>query len=66
MADILQNKDYDLISVIYNASQAADTCNQYIRDAESDQEVRQFFSQVKEVNSDLVQQGKNLLKSRLQ
>lgn len=68
MADILKNKDYDLISVIYNASQAAETCTQYMKDAEKekDQEVRQFFNNVHEVNANLVQQGKSLLKNRLQ
>lgn len=67
MADILKNKDYDLISVIYNASQAAETCTRYIKDAdkEKDQEVKQFFNQVHEVNANLVKQGKDLLKNRL-
>ena len=68
MPEILKNKDYDLISVIYNASQAADTCTQYMKDAEKerDQEVKQFFNEVQEVNANLVQQGKSLLKNRLQ
>lgn len=68
MAEKLKNKDYDLISVIYNASQAAETCTQYVRDAEKekDQEVKQFFSEVVETNAELVQRGKQLLKNRLQ
>ena len=68
MAEKLKNKDYDLISVIYNASQAAETCTQYVRDAEKekDQEVKQFFSEVVETNAALVQRGKQLLKNRLQ
>ncbi|HWI40528.1 MAG TPA: hypothetical protein VNX25_03475 [Verrucomicrobiae bacterium] len=65
---MLKDKDYDLISVIYNAFQAAEICSQYMQDAdmEGDTEARQFFDQVRRNNMDLVQRGKNLLKSRLQ
>lgn len=63
--DLLKNKEYDLVSVIYNASQAADTCRQYIRDAEGDQEVERFFSDVIDTNANLVQKGKDLLKHRI-
>jgi hypothetical protein len=68
MAEKLKNKDYDLISVIYNASQAAETCTQYMRDAEKekDQEAKQFFNEVLDTNAELVQRGKQLLKNRLQ
>ena len=67
MAEKLKNKDYDLISVIYNASQAAETCSLYMKDAEKekDPEVKQFFNEVAETNANLVQRGRNLLKSRL-
>lgn len=64
--DLLHNKEYDLVSVIYNASQAADTCRQYIQDAQGDQEVERFFNNVIDTNSELIQKGKDLLKSRLQ
>lgn len=63
--DLLKNKEYDLVSVIYNASQAADTCRQYIQDAKGDQEVERFFTDVIDRNADLVQKGKDLLKSRI-
>lgn len=63
--DLLKNKEYDLVSVIYNASQAADTCRQYIQDAQGDQEVERFFNDVIDHNADLVQKGKDLLKSRI-
>ncbi len=63
--DLLHNKEYDLVSVIYNASQAADTCRQYIQDVQGDQECEQFFNNVIDTNSQLVQQGKDLLKNRL-
>lgn len=63
--DLLKDKEYDLVSVIYNASQAADTCRQYIQDARGDQEVETFFNNVIDTNADLVQKGKDLLKNRL-
>lgn len=63
--DLLKNKEYDLVSVIYNASQAADTCRQYIQDAQGDQEVERFFNDVVDTNADLVQKGKELLKKRI-
>ncbi|WP_224982810.1 hypothetical protein [Geomonas agri] len=63
--DLLKNKEFDLVSVIYNASQAAETCSQYIKDAEGDQEVERFFNDVIDSNSNLVQKGKDLLKDRI-
>ncbi|HJV66882.1 MAG TPA: hypothetical protein VJ550_14190 [Geomonas sp.] len=63
--DLLHNKEYDLVSVIYNASQAADTCRQYMEDCQGDQEVERFFNNVIDTNADLVQKGKDLLKNRL-
>lgn len=65
--DMLKNKEFDLVSVVYNASQAAETCRQYIQDAreEGDQECESFFNNVVETNTDLVQRGKELLKNRI-
>ncbi len=63
--DLLKNKEFDLVSVIYNASQAADTCRQYISDAEGDQEVERFFNDVIDSNASLVEKGKDLLKHRI-
>jgi hypothetical protein len=63
--DLLHNKEYDLVSVIYNASQAADTCRQYMQDVQGDQECESFFNNVIDTNSQLVQKGKDLLKNRL-
>ena len=67
MAQKLNNKDYDLISVIYNASQAVETCSQYMKDAdqEGDKEDKQFFSEVQDTNANLINKGRQLLKSRL-
>jgi hypothetical protein len=61
----LENKEYDLVSVIYNASQAVETCQQYIRDAQGDQELESYFNNVIDSNCDLVERGKQLLKNKL-
>jgi hypothetical protein len=63
--ELLKDKEYDLVSVIYNASQAAETCQQYIQDAQGDQEVESFFNNVIDTNCELVEKGKELLKDRL-
>ena len=64
---ILKNKDYDLISVIYHASQGSETARQYAADAEreNDKEAMAFFNEALELNAQLVQKGKELLKQRL-
>lgn len=64
----LGNKDFDIVSVVYNASQAVETCGQYLQDAarEGDREAEQFFREVQEKNENFVSRGKDLLKSRLQ
>jgi hypothetical protein len=61
----LENKEYDLVSCIYNASQAVETCQQYIRDAQGDQELESYFNNVIDSNCDLVERGKQLLKDKL-
>ena len=64
---ILKNKDYDLISVIYHASQGSETARQYAADAEreNDKEAVAFFNEALELKARLVQKGKELLKQRL-
>lgn len=63
----LNDKDYDIVSVIYNSSQAAEICSKYQQDAakEGDKEVEQFFREVQEKNESLIMRGKDLLKKRL-
>jgi hypothetical protein len=57
------DKDYDLISVLYHALQAADTSAQYRQDAESQgsSDVAEFMREVQEQNSRIAQQAKDLL-----
>jgi len=62
---ILKNKDYDLISVIYHASQGCETARQYAADAEKekDKEAAGFFNKALELNGQLVQTGKEFSSS---
>ena len=55
-SEILKDKDYDLISVIYHASQGCETARQYAADAqrENDQEAAAFFDKALEMNVQLV------------
>ena len=63
--EVLKDVEYDLVSVIYNAAQAVETCNHYLQDAQGDQEIERFFNQVVNINSELIQQGRDLLKKRI-
>jgi hypothetical protein len=64
----LDNKDYDLVSVVYHASQGAETVDKYLQDAQQsgDDDLRQYLEQVRSQYVQLAQQGKQLLKQRLQ
>jgi hypothetical protein len=44
------DKDYNLISILYQSLQGAESCEKYRKDAEkeNDQELVQFFEEVKE------------------
>jgi dienelactone hydrolase len=63
----LEDKDYDLISVVYHASQRSDTCRQYASDAKKagDQDAADFFDEVRGQYAQLSEKGKALLKHRL-
>lgn len=68
MADIpLHDKDYDLVSVVYHASQGADTLERYATDAKSagDDEAHAYFEEAQEAYAKIVDHGKRLLKQRL-
>ena len=58
-----QDVHYDLISIAYHALQAAETIDQYIQDAEQSgqQDVVQFFREVKEENTRRADRAKQLL-----
>ncbi len=54
---------YNLVSILYHALQGAETHDQYIRDAEQsgDQELAQFFREVKDRNKQTADRAKQLL-----
>ncbi len=63
-----KDKNYNLISVLYQASDAAETVKTYIQDAEQegDQELVDFFSGVLENNLEASQRAKEMLVARLE
>ncbi len=58
------NTHFDLVSVLYHSLRASQTCDQYIRDAQGDQELVQFFQQIKKQDDQCAQQAMKLLTSR--
>lgn len=56
---------YDLISVLYHCLESASTCEQYIQDAQGDQELAQFFQQCLQQNKQAADKAKQLLARRL-
>jgi hypothetical protein len=63
----LQDKTYNLVSVLYHALQGGETCMQYMRDAEhaGDEELVQFFHEVQDCQRHLAGRAKEMLKQRL-
>lgn len=61
------DEQYDLISILYHATQGAWNYDHYIEDAEKkgDQELVDFIKDVRDKNADVAQRAKDLLKSRL-
>ncbi len=58
---------YNLISVLYHTLQGAETCLQYLADAEEsgDRELAQFFREVQEEDRRRAERAKGLLGQRL-
>jgi len=63
-----KDKNYNLISALYQASDNVETFNTYAQDAqtEGDQELANFFEMVIENNLKASQQAKEMLVARLQ
>jgi hypothetical protein len=61
------DENYALVSVLYHALQGAETYSQYIRDAEAagDDELVEFFGDVKEEEEERAERAKQLLAERL-
>ena len=61
------NEKYDLISVIHHSLEGAATYEQYIKDAKAagDDELANFFEELKSNNCEMAEKAKQLLKNRL-
>lgn len=61
------DEQYDLISILYHATQGAWNYEHYIEDAEKDddQELVEFIEDVRDKNADIAERAKELLESRL-
>lgn len=63
-----QDRHYNLISVLYHLLQGAETYDQYIQDAQQcgDNELAEFFRNLKQASSSTAEKAKELLSKRLQ
>ena len=63
-----KDKNYNLISALYQASDNVETLKSYIQDAEGegDQELVEFFNGILENNQRAAQRAKEMLVPRLQ
>jgi hypothetical protein len=63
-----KDKNYNLITVLYQSSENAETLKSYVQDAEQegDQELVEFFNGVLENNLEANQRAKEMLVPRLQ
>ncbi len=61
------NEQYNLVSVLYHSLEGAATYEQYIQDAQQagDNDLANFFQEVKDTNSRLAQRAKELLGQRM-
>ncbi len=56
---------FDLISVVYHCLEGATTCQQYVQDAQGDQELTQFFQQCVQQSKQAADRAQQLLAKRL-
>ena len=63
----MQDKTYNLVSVLYHALQGGETCMQYMHDAEQagDHEMVQFFQEVQECQRHLASRAGEMLMQRM-
>jgi rubrerythrin len=63
-----EDKNYNLISALYQASENVETLKSYVQDAEQegDQELVEFFNEILENNQRAAQRAKEMLVPRLQ
>jgi hypothetical protein len=63
-----KDKNYNLITALYQASENVETLKTYVQDAqnEGDQELEEFFNGILENNMKAAQRAKEMLVPRLQ
>ncbi len=63
-----KDKNYNLITVLYQSAENAETIKTYVQDAqeEGDQELAEFFNGILENNLEANQRAKEMLVPRLQ
>ena len=63
----VEDKTYNLVSVLYHALQGGETSMQYLHDAEQagDQEMVQFFQEVQECQRHLASRAREMLMQRM-
>lgn len=63
-----KNSHYNLVSVLYHLLQGSSTYDQYIQDAQQsgDNELAEFFMNLKQASSSTAEKAKDLLRQRLQ
>lgn len=64
----VEDKTYNLVSILYHALQGGKACMQYMQDAQqqSDHELVQFFEEAQECQRHLASQAEQMLAQRLQ
>ncbi|MBE9080439.1 hypothetical protein IQ241_24665 [Romeria aff. gracilis LEGE 07310] len=62
-----ENRHFDLVSVLYHSLEGGAVYEQYIQDAKEagDQDLTNFFQDVKDTNCRLADRAQELLKARL-
>jgi hypothetical protein len=62
-----RDENYDLIAVVYHALKGAESCARYVRDSEAcgDEQLAQFFEEVRGSHIEIAQQAKQFLAERL-
>lgn len=60
-----RDSTYDVVSVLYHALKGADNCQTYLQDANSEQQLRQFFEQAMQMQRQLADQAKMLLHDQM-
>jgi hypothetical protein len=61
----VEDRHYDLISVLYHALQSAETCERYIQDAHADQDILDFFRECQRIDVERADRAQELLRNKL-